>query len=582
MTDREEPSLDAVELGDRAARELEKIGERREVRIAGIRLSGRRRRPSGERPPLPHDLLPSGRLWLVAALAMLGVWISLFAFPESTDWWTRQDLKVLRWLEDLRNDTLTAIARGFQVLGSIWVVRPLRWAAILFLIFFRRWRSLFTAIGAMILVGSVMDLMKIGIARPRPMVEMIGEWSGYSHPSRPVASFALTVILIGLATIPAGRWRNAWYYLSAALIVLLGVSRMYLGVDHPSDFWTAAVFGPAVVIIVFRIFVPESVFPVTYKRGQTAHLDVGGARGQAIREALSEQLGFEALEIQPFGLESSGGSTPLRIKVSGDPDQYVFGKLYASSHLRSDRWYKVARTILYGALEDEVRFTSVRRLVEYEDYMLLLLSRAGLPSPTPHGFVEITPEREYLIITEFLEGAQEMTDAEIADETIDDALLVVRRMWDAGLAHRDIKPANVMVRDDKVVLIDPAFSTVRPSPWRQAVDLANMMLILAMGSSADRVYRRALRFFAPGDIAEAFAASRGVTIPSQSRHALAQLKRSEGLDLIEQFRALAPHREQIIVQRWSPRRIILALGALLGLLFLLSIVIDNIRGLGFV
>jgi len=229
-----------------------------------------------------------------------------------------------------------------------------------------------------------------------------------------------------------------------------------------------------------------------------------------------------------------------------------------------------------------VRFQSVRRLVEYEDYMLLLLSRAGLPSPKTFGFVEITPEREYMIVTEFVQGAKEMGETEVTDEVIDDALMVVRRMWDAGLAHRDIKPANVLVCDGRVVLIDPAFATVRPSPWRQAVDLANMMIILALRSSPERVYGRALRFFAPEDIAEAFASAQGITIPSQSRHALTELRRRDGLDLIAKFRELAPPQERITIQRWSARRIGLALGAALILLMLVGLLIDNISGQGFI
>ena len=99
----------------------------------------------------------------------------------------------------------------------------------------------------------------------------------------------------------------------------------------------------------------------------------------AIGKAISAQLGLNVLEIEPFGLEGSGGSTPLRIKVESDPDKYVFAKLYSQTHLRSDRWYKVGRTILYGSLEDEVRFATVRRLVEYEDYIQRLMRDAGVP-----------------------------------------------------------------------------------------------------------------------------------------------------------------------------------------------------------
>jgi tRNA A-37 threonylcarbamoyl transferase component Bud32 len=419
------------------------------------------------------------------------------------------------------------------------------------------------------------------VARPRPLVDIIGDWEGYSHPSVPVAALAVTLAAIGLALVPKGRLRRYWFMATAVLVLALGIARMYLGADHPTDFWTAALLGTAVAFVVFRLFVPESVFPVTYRRGVSAHLDVTGDRGRAIREAVEEQLGMEVQSIEPFGLAGSGGSTPLRIRVAGDPDRHVFGKLYARSHLRADRWYKAGRTILYGQLEDEVRFESVRRLVEYEDYMLLLLDRAGLPSPETFGFVEITPEREYMIVTEFVEGAREMGDADISDDVIDDALLVVRKMWDAGLAHRDIKPANVLVKDGKVVLIDPAFATVRPSPWRQAVDLANMMLILGMKVEPRHVYERALQYFTPEELAEAFASGRGVTIPTQSRTMLAKLRRSKGVDVLEEFRRLAPHHEAISIQRWSPRRIVLAAGALFGCLILLSLIVDNIRGAGF-
>jgi tRNA A-37 threonylcarbamoyl transferase component Bud32 len=312
----------------------------------------------------------------------------------------------------------------------------------------------------------------------------------------------------------------------------------------------------------------------------TAHLDVTGERGEAIRHAVGEQLGMEVLELKPFGLEGSGGSTPLRMKVAGDPDQYVFAKLYSQVHLRSDRWYKMGRTILYGSLEDEIHFTTVRRLVEYEDYIQRLMRDAGVPSAAPFGIVEITPEREYLMVSEFLERSQELTEAEVDDTVIDDGLALIRSMWDAGLAHRDIKPANVMLSDGRVVLIDVAFGTVRPSPWRQAVDLANMMLILALRTDAKRVYHRALLQFAPEDIAEAFAATRSVTMPTQSRSSLALLKKQQGIDIVEEFRRLAPDTEPISIQRWSPRRLRLTAGAVLLGLFIIMLVIQEIQGGG--
>jgi tRNA A-37 threonylcarbamoyl transferase component Bud32 len=254
----------------------------------------------------------------------------------------------------------------------------------------------------------------------------------------------------------------------------------------------------------------------------------------------------------------------------------VFAKLYAVTHLRSDRWYKLMRTVLYGRLEDEKPFSTVRRLVEYEDHLLRLLRDAGLPTPAPLGFVEITPEREYLIVMEFLDGAEELGSAAVTESVVDSGLRVVRMLWEAGVAHRDLKPSNLLVRDGEVLLIDVAFATVRPTPWRQAVDLANMMLALALRSSAELVYRRALLQFAADDIAEAFAASRSVTLPTQLRSRL----REDDRDLIAEFRRLAPQREPVSIQLWSVRRVAVTAGVLVALLIGLGLVASYAQVVG--
>ena len=280
-----------------------------------------------------------------------------------------------------------------------------------------------------------------------------------------------------------------------------------------------------------------------------------GAGCEAIERALQDQLGVIPVEIKPFGLAGSGGSTPMRVKVKGEPETYLFAKLYATTHVRSDRWYKLGRTLMYGRLEDEKAFNTVRRLVQYEDYMLRLMRDAGLPVPQPYGIVEITPEREYLLVTEMLDGAKEIGEAEVDDAIIDQGLAIVRRLWEAGLAHRDIKPANLLVRDGTVHAhrlgvrrgaAEPVAAGGRPGQHDA-------------GAGAAHRRQAGLRAGACGsspidEIAEAFAATRGLTMPSQLR----TMMRQQGRDLHAEFCALLPDRPQPVrIQRWSLRRVLL-------------------------
>jgi len=522
----------------------------------GIRRSPWRRRPSGQPPPLPHHLQTTGVGWLVAAVVL--VVLSLLVFAGGLQGLavdvTVVDAAVVGWVAGLRAPGLLAVMQVLAALGSYLAITVLLWGLLLALLVLRRLRQLLVVLLAWILQGFLIQyLLAPLVQRPRPFgVELRTDWYAWALPSAQLAALTLALVGILYGLVPEGRWRQTGKWLATSLVILVAVARLGLGVEAPTDILVGVALGVAIPLLGFRLFAPSHVFPITYRRGRSAHLDVGGARGQAIRQALHDQLGLVVAEVEPFGLAGSAGSTPLRIKVKGDPPTYLFGKLYARSHLRADRWYKLGRELLYGRLEDEKPFNTVRRLVQQEDYALQKLYLVGLPSPRPYGVVELTPEREYLLVTEFFDGAVELGDAEVTDQVIDDGLGIIRKLWEAGLAHRDIKPANLLVRDGHLLLIDVAFVEVRPTPWRQAVDLANMMLCLALRSSAQQVYERALGQFSVEEISEGFAAARGLALPSQLRRML----REQGRDIHGQFLRLLPQRPRPIrIQRWSARRI---------------------------
>ena len=518
---------------------------------------------------MPHHLHMTGVGWLVTAVVLVALSMVVFAggLRGPAVAVTVLDDAVVRWLAGLDSPWLVWSWEVLAFLGSWWVLNILALGLVLALLVLRRFRQLILAlISAQLLTMVEYQVVGPVAQRPRPFgVDIRAGWGGWALPLVQVANLAATLVVVLYTLVPAGRWRQRGKLAAAGVVALAGLGRVALGAEAPTDVLVGAAIGVTIPLVLFRLFAPNEVFPIRYRRGRAAHLDVTGQRGEAIRRGLEDQLGIQVAEVTPFGLSGSAGSTPLRITVKGNPPRLLFGKLYARSHLRADRWYKLGRELLYGRLEDEKPFNTVRRLVQQEDYALRMCRDAGLPTPRPYGVVELTPEREYLLVAEFFDGAVELGEAEVNQGVIDDGLEIIRRLWEAGLAHRDIKPANLLVRDGRMLLIDVAFIELRPSPWRQAVDLANMMLCLALRSSPERVYERALRQFSVQEITEGFAAARGLALPSQLRRML----KAQGRDLHAEFVQLLPAPPQpVSIQRWSWRRVGLVGAVVLVVAFL--------------
>lgn len=528
----------------------------------------RRRRPSGEPPPIPRELNKVAIGWMLGFLLWAVVWAWVFLTDTAATWITERDLQLMDPIVDNRRSWLTPTMQRINEFGTFLLTPLAGWAVILGGIATKRVRHILLMLASLSTVALVATTITRHIERPRPLgISQIGYWEGYAQPSRPVALATAAVVACVLTFAPLGGWRRLGWVATTVVLVVFGFAQLYTGVDHPSDVLAGATVGVAVTLFMYRMWAPERVFPISYGGGKTAHLDVTGARGVAIKRGLERQLGLDVVDLTPVGLAGSAGSTPLRVTINGGGT--YFAKLYARSHLRSDRSYKLGRTLMYGRLEDEQHFTSVRRLIQHEHYMLHVMREAGVDTMKPIGIVEITPDREYLLVTEFLDGATEISEAEVTQDLIDEGLTEVATMWQQGLAHRDIKPANLMVQDGRLRLIDVAFAEIRPTPWRQAVDLANMMLVLALGSTPELVYERARLLFSDDEISEAFAAARGVTLPSALR---ADVRR-DGRELLEEFRSMVPARRPVAIQRWTVRRVGLIVwvglvGSLLAVTFL--------------
>jgi hypothetical protein len=299
--------------------------------------------------------------WLIAGLMLVVLTVLVFAGGLrglAVDV-TVADDAVLGWLVGLDAPGLVGVWRALAAISSWWVLNVQAIGLVLALLVLKRFRHLIVLlILAQLVTLSSENVLGPIAQRPRPFGVIIrAGWGGWALPPQQVTFLATTLVAVLYTLVPEGRWRSLGKWAVAGLVALAALGRVALGAAAPTDVLVGAAVGVAIPLVCFRLFTPNEVFPVSYRRGRSAHLDVTGARGLAIRQSLEDQLGLVVEEVKPFGLAGSAGSTPLRITVEGDSPRLLFGKLYAKSHLRADRWYKLGRELLYGRLEDESRST---------------------------------------------------------------------------------------------------------------------------------------------------------------------------------------------------------------------------------
>ena len=240
----------------------------------------RQRRPTGAPPPLPHPVAITTTAWLVlAALVLAGAFVA----AQHTPWLRMEDRAstwVLRQLAGMRTPWLTDVANGINVAGSGWAATVLGLSVVILTMIFRRWRHLLVFMGSLLFLEFAGTWIYFQLSRPRPYgVTIIGSWAGYAGVSPPLA--VLTIFLTGIVYCLAvpGRARSCTKAAVAAVVAVFGLARLYLGVDHPGDVLLGAALAAAIAVTAFRYFTPNEVFPVAYRRGRTAHVDVTGRRG---------------------------------------------------------------------------------------------------------------------------------------------------------------------------------------------------------------------------------------------------------------------------------------------------------------
>ncbi|MFZ1729542.1 MAG: phosphatase PAP2 family protein [Bacteroidota bacterium] len=199
-------------------------------------------------PEIPHTTSTAPPPVLVAQLYLLTTLALFFALAisvtlDKTQSFDQNVLLALRDASDMAQPigpawmlevmrTFTAIGTGLSLTAI--VLLGLAW------LFFRGDRFSIAMFTIASVGGFVLNiLLKIGMNRPRPsIVPLLSEIDPWSFPSghamMTMAIFLCLAVLIG-RSIRSKRIRNLLRISAVMLSLIIGLSRMYLGVHYPSD-----------------------------------------------------------------------------------------------------------------------------------------------------------------------------------------------------------------------------------------------------------------------------------------------------------------------------------------------------------
>jgi undecaprenyl-diphosphatase len=203
--------------------------------------------------------LVGGGLALALALSLVGWAIVTWATPSAL---TRWEESVNQWFYSARTPLLDTVSHvGSYLAETITCIVLLVVLTLALRLWLGRWReswTLFAALAGELLVFLVVTAV---VNRPRPIVEHLDAAPPTS--SFPSGHTAAAVAFYGcLAVIVLRQLRPRWIAVAVAIVlclvpVIVGISRLYRGMHHPTDVMFGAIGGGLWLALVLSTLLPR-------------------------------------------------------------------------------------------------------------------------------------------------------------------------------------------------------------------------------------------------------------------------------------------------------------------------------------
>ena len=170
------------------------------------------------------------------------------------------DLKIISYIQSLENEYLTKFYKMITIIADTYQSAIITILLVTFLYFKKHYReALFLAI-TMTTCGLAMPLLKNIFSRERPNFYRLIEISGYSFPSGHTTSATTMYLTLAIILLSIMKKLNKYFVFSIAVlgIVIIGSSRIYLGVHYPTDVMAGICLGISIVSTVYCLYYSNS------------------------------------------------------------------------------------------------------------------------------------------------------------------------------------------------------------------------------------------------------------------------------------------------------------------------------------
>lgn len=160
------------------------------------------------------------------------------------------DNTIYNFIHNFNNPILTFIFKVITFLSSGPVL--IVFSVFLFFLFRNKKFGIISLIN-LIFIVILNNVLKLFFSRPRPIEWMLIEENGYSFPSGhamvSMAFYGMLIYLIWQTTIKL-KYKKIFTIMFGLLIILVGLSRIYLGVHYPSDILAGFSLSLSYLIII--------------------------------------------------------------------------------------------------------------------------------------------------------------------------------------------------------------------------------------------------------------------------------------------------------------------------------------------